>query len=33
MATLIRVQNTYAANAHIMTVVQNMMTSLLQAQT
>jgi flagellar hook-associated protein 1 len=33
MATLIQVQNTYAANAHIMTVVQNMMTSLLQAQT
>jgi flagellar hook-associated protein 1 FlgK len=33
MANLIQVQNTYAANAHIMTVVQNMMTSLLQAQT
>jgi flagellar hook-associated protein 1 len=33
MATLIQVQNTYAANAHVMTVVQNMMTSLLQAQT
>ena len=33
MATLIQVQNTYAANAHIMTVVQNMLTSLLQAQT
>jgi len=32
MATLIQVQNTYAANAHIMTVVQNMMNSLLQAQ-
>jgi flagellar hook-associated protein 1 FlgK len=33
MATLIQVQNTYAANAHIMTVVQNMMNALLQAQT
>jgi flagellar hook-associated protein 1 len=33
MANLIQVQNTYAANAHIMTVVQNMMTALLQAQT
>jgi flagellar hook-associated protein 1 FlgK len=33
MANLIQVQNTYAANAHIMTVVQSMMTSLLQAQT
>ncbi|HWL20822.1 MAG TPA: flagellar hook-associated protein FlgK [Bradyrhizobium sp.] len=33
MASLIQVQNTYAANAHIMTVVQSMMTSLLQAQT
>jgi flagellar hook-associated protein 1 FlgK len=32
MANLIQVQNTYAANAHIMTVVQSMMTSLLQAQ-
>ncbi len=32
MASLIQVQNTYAANAHIMTVVQSMMTSLLQAQ-
>jgi flagellar hook-associated protein 1 len=26
------VQNTYAANAHIMSVVQSMMQSLLQAQ-
>ncbi len=33
MASLIQVQNTYAANAHIMTVVQSMMSSLLQAQT
>jgi flagellar hook-associated protein 1 len=33
MASLIQVQNTYAANAHIMSVVQSMMTSLLQAQT
>jgi flagellar hook-associated protein 1 FlgK len=32
MASLIQVQNTYAANAHIMSVVQSMMTSLLQAQ-
>ena len=32
MANLIAVQNTYAANAHIMTVVQSMMNSLLQAQ-
>jgi flagellar hook-associated protein 1 FlgK len=31
MANLIAVQNTYAANAHIMTVVQSMMNSLLQA--
>ncbi|MFY9954816.1 flagellar hook-associated protein FlgK [Bradyrhizobium sp.] len=30
MANLIQVQNTYAANAHIMSVVQSMMTSLLQ---
>ncbi len=33
MANLIQVQNTYAANAHIMSVVQSMMQSLLQAQT
>jgi flagellar hook-associated protein 1 FlgK len=32
MANLIQVQNTYAANAHIMSVVQSMMQSLLQAQ-
>jgi flagellar hook-associated protein 1 FlgK len=32
MATLIQVQNTYAANAHVMSVVQSMMNSLLQAQ-
>ncbi len=32
MANLIQVQNTYAANAHIMAVVQSMMQSLLQAQ-
>src|SRR6185312_14872289 len=32
MSNLIAVQNTYAANAHIMTVVQSMMNSLLQAQ-
>jgi len=32
MANLIAVQHTYAANAHIMTVVQSMMNSLLQAQ-
>ena len=30
MSNLIAVQNTYAANAHIMSVVQSMMTSLLQ---
>ena len=30
MANLIQVQNTYAANAHIMSVVQSMMTTLLQ---
>jgi flagellar hook-associated protein 1 len=33
MANLIQVQNTYAANAHLMTVVQSMMQTLLQAQT
>lgn len=33
MASLIALQNSYAANAHVMSVVQSMMTSLLQAQT
>jgi flagellar hook-associated protein 1 FlgK len=32
MATLISLQNSYAANAHVMSVVQTMMTSLLQVQ-
>jgi flagellar hook-associated protein 1 len=32
MASLISLQNTYAANAHVMSVVQNMMTTLLQIQ-
>jgi flagellar hook-associated protein 1 len=32
MSNLIQVQNTYAANAHIMSVVQSMMQTLLQAQ-
>jgi flagellar hook-associated protein 1 FlgK len=32
MANLIALQNSYAANAHIMSVVQSMMTTLLQAQ-
>jgi flagellar hook-associated protein 1 len=32
MSHLIQVQNTYAANAHIMSVVQSMMQALLQAQ-
>jgi flagellar hook-associated protein 1 FlgK len=32
MSNLIQVQNTYAANAHVMSVVQSMMQSLLQAQ-
>jgi flagellar hook-associated protein 1 FlgK len=32
MANLISLQNTYAANAHIMSVVQTMMTSLMQVQ-
>jgi flagellar hook-associated protein 1 FlgK len=32
LANLIQVQNTYAANAHIMSVVQSMMQALLQAQ-
>ncbi len=33
MANLIALQNSYAANAHVMSVVQSMMTSLLQLQT
>ena len=32
MANLISLQNNYAANAHVMSVVQAMMTSLLQVQ-
>ena len=32
MSNLIQLQNAYAANAHVMTVVQSMMTTLLQAQ-
>jgi len=32
MANLIALQNSYAANAHVMSVVQNMMTTLFQAQ-
>jgi flagellar hook-associated protein 1 len=32
MANLIAVQNTYAANAHVMSVVQNMMQTLMQIQ-
>lgn len=32
MANLIGLQNTYAANAHVMSVVQSMMTSLMQVQ-
>jgi flagellar hook-associated protein 1 FlgK len=32
MANLIALQNTYAANAHVMAVVQTMMSSLMQAQ-
>jgi flagellar hook-associated protein 1 FlgK len=32
MASLIALQNTYAANAHVMSVVQTMMTSLMQVQ-
>jgi flagellar hook-associated protein 1 len=32
MASLISLQNTYAANAHVMSVVQSMMTSLMQVQ-
>jgi flagellar hook-associated protein 1 FlgK len=32
MANLISLQNSYAANAHVMSVVQTMMTSLMQVQ-
>jgi len=32
MANLIALQNTYAANAHVMSVVQTMMNSLMQVQ-
>jgi len=32
MANLIALQNTYAANAHVMSVVQTMMTTLMQVQ-
>jgi len=32
MANLIALQNSYAANAHVMSVVQSMMTTLLQVQ-
>jgi flagellar hook-associated protein 1 len=32
MASLIALQNTYAANAHVMSVVQNLMNTLLQIQ-
>jgi flagellar hook-associated protein 1 FlgK len=32
MANLISLQNTYAANAHVMSVVQTMMSSLMQIQ-
>ena len=33
MSNLIALQNSYAANAHVMSVVQSMMTSLLQSVT
>jgi flagellar hook-associated protein 1 len=33
MSNLIQLQNAYAANAHVMSVIQSMMTTLLQAQT
>jgi flagellar hook-associated protein 1 FlgK len=33
MSNLIALQNSYAANAHVMSVVQSMMNTLLQAQT
>ena len=32
MSNLIALQNSYAANAHVMSVVQSMMNTLLQAQ-
>ena len=32
MANLISIQNTYSANAHVMSVVQTMMTTLMQVQ-
>jgi flagellar hook-associated protein 1 FlgK len=32
MANLIALQNTYAANAHVMSVVQTMMSTLMQVQ-
>jgi flagellar hook-associated protein 1 FlgK len=32
MSNLIQLQNAYAANAHVMSVVQSMMNTLLQAQ-
>jgi flagellar hook-associated protein 1 FlgK len=32
MSNLISLQNSYAANAHVMSVVQSMMTSLMQVQ-
>ena len=32
MSSLIQLQNAYAANAHVMSVVQNMMNTLIQAQ-
>jgi flagellar hook-associated protein 1 FlgK len=32
MSNLIAIQNTYAANAHVMSVVQNMMQTLMQVQ-
>jgi flagellar hook-associated protein 1 FlgK len=33
MSDLIALQNTYAANAHVMSAVQSMMTTLMQIQT
>jgi flagellar hook-associated protein 1 FlgK len=32
MSNLIAIQNTYAANAHVMSVIQTMMQSLMQVQ-
>lgn len=32
MSNLIQLQNAYAANAHVMSVVQSMMNTLIQAQ-